>query len=59
MKRKITRIKAASTLNQKLLGLYVFRITGPCVVTGRKVTLEFTGTREQAENAPLQLEEQG
>ena len=53
MKRKITRIKAASTLNQKLNGIHVFRVSGPCMVTGQKVTREFTGTRKQAETASL------
>ena len=56
MKRKVTRIKRASTLEQKLNGVHVFRVSGPCALTGAKVTVEFTGTRAQAETVKLQGE---
>ena len=53
MKRKVTRIRRVNGLNAKLKGMHVFRVSGPCAVTGVKVTREFTGTRKQAETVKL------
>lgn len=52
MKRKITKLKSKN-FEQKLKGVNTFRITGPCVISGRRVTVEFVGTREEAEALTL------
>lgn len=53
MKRKVSRVKGASALGQKLVGVHVFRVSGPCALTGKRVVREFTGTRAQAERVRL------
>ncbi len=53
MKRKVTRIGNTGDLTERLKGIAVYRITGPCPVTGKRVTFEFTGTRLQAERAEI------
>lgn len=50
MKRKTKRIKGPNHLGR---GLPTYRITGPSVVTGKRVTVEFKGTLEQAEKVEL------
>lgn len=53
MKRKVVKVRNVKDLNKKLAGEAVFRITGPSVKTGERVTVEFTGTREEAEKVEL------
>lgn len=53
MKRKVVKVRNVKDLNKKLAGEAVFRITGPSVKTGERVTVEFTGTRKQAEQLEL------
>lgn len=53
MKRKVTRIGNTKDILERLKGIAVFRVTGPCELNGNKVTIEFTGTRLQAERVPL------
>lgn len=53
MKRKVTRIGNTKDMTERLKGIAVFRITGPCAVTGNKVTITFTGTRLEAERVEL------
>lgn len=56
MTRKVSRVKGvkgASTRENKLQGVYLFRIRDRCKETGRMLTQEFLGTREQAETVTL------
>lgn len=53
MKKKITKIKSAKNFQDRLNGVGVFRITGPSLKTGKRVTVEFEGTRKQAEEVIL------
>lgn len=53
MKTKIVKIKSAKDITERLAGLGTFRITGPSVSTGKRVTIEFEGTREEAERVEL------
>lgn len=53
MKTKIKKIKSSNDLTERLNGIGTFRITGPCPKTGKRVTVEFVGTRQQAEKVVL------
>lgn len=57
MKRKVTRIGNTKDMTERLKGIAVFRVCGPCCATGEKVTIEFTGTRLQAERVELRGKE--
>lgn len=48
MKTKIVKVKSSKDLTKRVNGEGVFRITGPCIKTGQRVTEEFEGTRDQA-----------
>lgn len=54
MKRKITKINNVKDMQSRLAGVAVWRVTGPDQ-NGQRVTVEFTGTRQQAESVELQL----
>lgn len=53
MKRKIVKVKSAKLLTDRLRGVGTFRVTGPSE-SGERVTVLFTGTRQQAEKVKLQ-----
>ena len=53
MKTKITKIKNVKTIRERMAGIAYWRITGPSVRTGKRVSLQFVGTREQAEKVEL------
>lgn len=53
MKKKVIKIKSAKNMRERLAGLGTFRVTGPCKNTGNRVTVEFVGTREQADALEL------
>ena len=53
MKRKVTKVKNCKTIDARSSTQAIWRITGPCVVTKARVTIEFTGTREEAERVQL------
>ena len=57
MKRKVTRIRGVADIESRLKGVAVFRVTGPCVKTGERVTVQITGTREDAANLELRSED--
>ena len=53
MKTKIVKVRPAKLIVDRLAGIAVFRITGPSASTGERVTIVFTGTREEAEKQVL------
>lgn len=53
MKKKIVRLRGAKCIKERLSGVCLFRITGPSATTGKRVTIEFEGTREDAEKVEL------
>lgn len=53
MKSKITKIKNVKTIRERMAGIAVWRITGPSTRTGGRVTVQFIGTRAQAEQVEL------
>lgn len=53
MKTKIVKIKSAKDIHDRLSGIGTFRITGPSRRTGKRVTITFEGTREEAEQIEL------
>ena len=53
MKTKIVKVKPAKNVTDRLAGKGIFRITGPSVETGKRVTIEFEGTRAEAEKVTL------
>lgn len=53
MKTKIVKVKSAKKMEDRLAGKGTFRITGPSKRTGKRVTVEFEGTREEAEMVEL------
>lgn len=53
MKTKIIKVKSAKNITERLAGKGTFRITGPSKRTGERVTIEFEGTREEAEKVEL------
>lgn len=53
MKTKIKKVSSAKGITQRMEGIGTFRVTGPCEITGERVTIEFTGTREEAEKVRL------
>lgn len=57
MKKKVTRLKTVKCLADRIAGIAVWRITGPDVTTHERVTIEFTGTRAQAEQIELRKPE--
>lgn len=54
MKRKVTKIKSHSKMLKRLAGYGTFRVTGPCAHANQRVSIEFMGTREQAETVLLE-----
>lgn len=53
MKLKIKKVRSAKLLEDRLKGIGFFRITGPSKKTGKRVTIIFEGTRQQAEKVEL------
>lgn len=53
MKTKVKKIKSSNDLNERLRGVGTFRITGPSELTGKRVTVNFEGTRVEAEKVRL------
>lgn len=58
MKTKVSRVKNKALekkipLEDRLKGVHCFLITGPCSVTGVKVSACFVGTRKQANEKTL------
>jgi len=53
MKRKVQKIKSASTMQECIDRIHTFKITGPSAHTVQRVTVIFKGTREEAENVEL------
>jgi hypothetical protein len=49
MKIKIKKIKSSADLTERLYGVGIFRLTGPCLRTGERRVLKFEGTRPEAE----------
>jgi hypothetical protein len=59
VKTKIKKIKSSSDFTERLNGVGTFRITGPSAKDGKRITINFNGTRAQAEKvaaSPLVLE---
>lgn len=54
MKTKIVKVKSSKDLTKRVNGEATFRITGPSKATGKRVTVFFEGTREQAEKVELE-----
>jgi len=52
MKRKITKVQNAKDMQARLAGIALWRVTGPDKF-GKRVTIEFMGTREAAERLEL------
>lgn len=48
MKRKITKVSNVKDLQARLAGVAVWRVTGPNKF-GERITVNFTGTRAEAE----------
>ena len=55
MKKKIKKLKPAKCISDRINGIATWRITGPSKDTGERVTVEFFGTREQAEQVELRV----
>lgn len=53
MKVKITKVKNVKSIQERMAGVAVWRITGPSVDNNERVTVKFTGTRKQAEQVEL------
>lgn len=53
MKRKVVKISSHKEMVKRLQGYGIFRITGPCIDTGERVTIHYHGRRELAEAYPL------
>jgi len=53
VKTKIIKVKSAKNITERLAGKGTFRITGPSKRTGERVSIEFEGTREEAEKVEL------
>lgn len=53
MKKKVTRLRTVKSLADRIAGIAVWRITGPDVTTNERVSIEFTGTRAEAEQVQL------
>lgn len=53
MKTKIKKVKSSKDFNERLKGVGTWRITGPSKLTGKRVNIEFVGTREEAEKVEL------
>ncbi len=53
MKKKVKKIESAKNISDRISGIGTFRITGPHPETGERLTVEYYGTREQAENIDL------
>ena len=49
MKKKVTKIKSDPDITKRVQGYGTFRITGPSAATSKRATVEFYGTRKQAE----------
>lgn len=54
MRRKIKRVKPAKDFSARLRGFGTYRITGPSIVTGKRVTVEIYGNKEDAEKVILE-----
>lgn len=54
MKRKVTKVRGASDAKLRANGWATFRVSGPHPETGERVVKEFFGTREEAEELPLE-----
>lgn len=54
MKTKIKKVKSSKDFSERLAGVGTWRITGPSKSTGKRVNIEFVGTREQAEKVVLE-----
>ena len=48
MKTKVRKVRNHRDLEKRLAGIALWRVTGPCVVTGKRVSRIFDGTREAA-----------
>ena len=48
MKTKIVKVRSAKTIQDKIAGIGLFRLTGPSP-TGDRVVVEIMATREQVE----------
>lgn len=53
VKTKIKKVKSSKDFSERLAGVGTWRITGPSKSTGKRVNIEFVGTREQAEKVEL------
>ena len=49
MKTKITKIKNVKSIADRLKGIAVWRVTGPSRYNGGRATVQFVGTRNEAE----------
>lgn len=54
VKTKIKKVKSSKDFSERLAGVGTWRITGPSKSTGKRVNIEFVGTREQAEKVVLE-----
>ena len=59
MKRKVTKARNCKDIHDRMAGRAVWRVTGPCGVTQRRVTVEFTGTRAEADRLQLRVDDNG
>lgn len=55
MKTKIIKIKSSKHLGARIKGEGVFRISGPCKITGERKTIHFNGTRKEAADEASRL----
>lgn len=53
MKRKVVKVKSSKDLTKRISGVGTFRVTGPSIETGKRVTVIIEGTREEAEQVVL------
>lgn len=49
MKKKICKVGHTNNPEDRLRGVAVFRLTGPCPITGNRIIENFVGTRDEAE----------
>lgn len=53
MKRKIKKIESAKNIGDRISGIGLFRITGPHPEKNERLSIEFYGTRQQAEELDI------
>lgn len=57
MKRKVTRIGRCKEIKDRVSGKALFRVTGPCINTGKRVNVEIEGTRQEADAVVLECKD--